>query len=522
MLSNLAYARFGTSFIASALLGRRSVSCLWELTYRCNARCVICGYWRRPSDPTQEMTLAQIEEGPDHVHGHGCRFVNFTGGEPTLRRDLEAIVHRASALGMWTSLVTNGAALTRQRVQSLKRAGLDSLMISMDSPDAATHDAIRGVPGLHRRVVDGLRLLFEEFLTGLRVGGLMCVLAPHNLEHLDQIVALADELGVYVLFQPYHARETRSREFSAEITPSHVEKIRRLHRRYGNVLNSSSYLTGIARFAAGAALPGCHAGRKYFSIDPFGYVHPCVDLPPAGHLLRDPLTVLRAASPRAAVAACDGCWYCFRGEADASLSARGWVDRIVLGARIARRNARSPEPPREPVVPDWSSAMDAANLIAQWGPAVATVAVAFVSAVVPFVYVEVYLLAAVALVPDGYATWTLGIVAAIGQMAGKSALYWSARGVTHSRVRPRGDMVNAGGLRHRMAAMTPLAVGGFTFASAFVGFPPLILVAPAAGAAAIRFWPFVIGGLVGRVLRFTALVLAATEAGRLIAARFVQ
>jgi hypothetical protein len=74
-------------------------------------------------------------------------------------------------------------------------------------------------------------------------------------------------------------------------------------------------------------------------------------LPPAGHLLRDPLAVLRGESPRAAVTACDGCWYCFRGEADASLSVAGWVDRILLGVRIARRNhARSPGPSREPLV----------------------------------------------------------------------------------------------------------------------------------------------------------------------------
>jgi hypothetical protein len=56
--------------------------------------------------------------------------------------------------------------------------------------------------------------------------------------------------------------------------------------------------------------------------------------------------------------------------------------------------------------------MDAADLISQFGPAAATSVVAVVSAVVPFVYVEVYLLAAVVLVPGGYATWTLGIVAA--------------------------------------------------------------------------------------------------------------
>jgi MoaA/NifB/PqqE/SkfB family radical SAM enzyme len=339
MRSKLAYVRFGASYITSALMGRRSLTCLWELTYRCNARCAICAYWRHPSDPRDEMTLAQIREGLDRVHRRGCRFVNFTGGEPTLRRDLEEIVGHASGLGMWTSMVTNGATLTRERVRSLKAAGLDTLMISLDSVDAVAHDGLRGVPGLHHRVIECLRLLSEEFLTGLRIGGLMCVLAPHNLDDLERIVALAGEVGVYVLFQPYHDRKTGSREYCGEITSDHVATITWLQRSHGNVLNSRSYLDGIARFASGTGLPPCHAGRKYFSIDPFGYVHPCVDLPAAGHLLREPLSVVRSDRARSAVENCRGCWYCFRGEADSSMSAAGWLDRVGLGVRVARRNA---------------------------------------------------------------------------------------------------------------------------------------------------------------------------------------
>ena len=347
MRSTFAYARFGTSFIASALLGRRSLTCLWELTYRCNARCAICAYWWHPSEPQDEMTLAEVQEGLDRVFRHGCRFVNFTGGEPTLRRDLEDIVGHASRLGMWTSIVSNGATLTRERVRSLKQAGLDTLMVSMDSTDAATHDRLRGVPGLHDRVIANLRVVFEEFVTGLRIGGIMCVLARHNLDDISGIVTLADELGVYVLFQPYHDRKTGSRDFSADITPSHVATVQRLRRSRGNVLNSSQYLKGIPRFACTGPSPSCHAGQKYFSIDPFGYLHPCVDMPAVGHLLRDPIAVVRGARARGDVAACRGYWCCFRGEADSSLSPAGWLDRLSLGVGIVRRNYvrhRRPQP----------------------------------------------------------------------------------------------------------------------------------------------------------------------------------
>jgi membrane protein YqaA with SNARE-associated domain len=161
--------------------------------------------------------------------------------------------------------------------------------------------------------------------------------------------------------------------------------------------------------------------------------------------------------------------------------------------------------------------MDAAALIARLGPAVATFLAAVVSAVVPFVYIEVYLVAAVAFVPDGPATWALGTMAAVGQMVGKSALYWSARGVTGSGAASNNGNAHGRGLRQRIAAMNPVAVNGLAFTSALLGFPPMILVAPAAGAAAISFWPFALAGFAGRVLRFTALVMAAAGIERVFA-----
>ena len=171
--------------------------------------------------------------------------------------------------------------------------------------------------------------------------------------------------------------------------------------------------------------------------------------------------------------------------------------------------------------------MDVPALIATFGPALATFLVSLVSAVVPFIYIEVYLVAIVALVPGGYATWTLGFVAAVGQMVGKSALYWGGRGATNAWT-PAAHVDALGaedargaqrrrGLRDRLAQMPPLAIQGFTFTSALLGFPPMILVATAAGAAAVNFWPFALAGFAGRVVRFTATVAAAAWAHRLIA-----
>lgn len=333
--------RFSVSAAVSVLTGERSLNCLWELTYRCNARCTICNYWKNPSTPADEMTLPQIREGIDRAYSYGTRLINFTGGEPTLRPDLEDIVASASGRGMWTSMVTNGSRLTRERVRALKSAGLDNLLISFDSLSPGVHDGHRGIPGLHARVVGALDWLREDFLTGHRSGGLMCVITRHNVSALEDIVRFADSRGVYVLLQPYHANKTGDPGLGSSPDDESVRRIAALKDRFTNMLNSRSYLAELARFYGGRPAAPCHAGFKYFSVDPYGYMHPCVDMPAAGHILHDDIAVVRSRHAQAMVHDCRGCWYCFRGEADTSLSLAGCLEKAELGLAVMRRNMKS-------------------------------------------------------------------------------------------------------------------------------------------------------------------------------------
>jgi membrane protein YqaA with SNARE-associated domain len=153
--------------------------------------------------------------------------------------------------------------------------------------------------------------------------------------------------------------------------------------------------------------------------------------------------------------------------------------------------------------------MDTAALIGQCGPAAATLLVSLVGAIAPFVYIEVFLLAAVALVPADYPVWTLAVVAACGQMGGKSVLYWSAATATRCRAWHRTDSGYVDRLQQRLASMGLWAALSVTFASASSGIPPFILVAIVAGAARVRFWPFLLAGFAGRTLRMLGVVLGA-------------
>ena len=299
----------------------------------------MCSYWKRPSRQEDELTLAQIERGLERVCAYGCRFVNFTGGEPTLRDDLEPIVARASRLGMWTSMVTNGSLLTRERVRGLREAGLDNLLVSLDSTSAADHDGQRGTAGSFEQVEACTRWIREEFLRGHRTGGVMCVISRRNSAELGQLLRFARERGIFLLVQPYHANKTGDAEQVPAIGETEIAQLLSLGRRPRTVLNSRGYLLGMNHSHERASHAPCHAGLKYFSIDPFGYLHPCVDTPAIGHLLTDDITMVRSRAAQELVERCRGCWYCFRGEVESGLSLAGCIATFGLGLSVLWHNA---------------------------------------------------------------------------------------------------------------------------------------------------------------------------------------
>lgn len=112
----------------------------YYITTRCNARCSFCTIWREPSTP--DASLADVISNLSLAKKAGCRFVDFTGGEPLLNRQLPAFLQAARKNGFITSVTTN-CLIFPERVGDL--AGLiDLLHFSIDADTPELHDAIRG------------------------------------------------------------------------------------------------------------------------------------------------------------------------------------------------------------------------------------------------------------------------------------------------------------------------------------------------------------------------------------------
>jgi radical SAM protein with 4Fe4S-binding SPASM domain len=123
----------------------RPIYAVWEITLRCDLACRHCGS-RAGRERPDELSTAQALDLVRQMAELGVKEVTVIGGEAYLRDDWTEIVAAVRAHGMQCSMTTGGRGLTRDRAEAAKRAGLQSVSVSIDGL-RSTHAALRGVRG---------------------------------------------------------------------------------------------------------------------------------------------------------------------------------------------------------------------------------------------------------------------------------------------------------------------------------------------------------------------------------------
>jgi MoaA/NifB/PqqE/SkfB family radical SAM enzyme len=165
------------------------------MTDNCNLRCVSCHCWREHT--RGELTTAEWCSVIDQLADLRFLKLNFTGGEPLLRRDVVGLLARASNAGIpELHLNTNALLLDDRRLDAVLGAGVRSFNISVDGPTPDVHDAIRGKDGAFETTIGRIHtLLARRDELDLQVRMNFTVLRD-NVAHLPAIAALAQDLGV--------------------------------------------------------------------------------------------------------------------------------------------------------------------------------------------------------------------------------------------------------------------------------------------------------------------------------------
>jgi PqqA peptide cyclase len=163
---------------------------LAEITHRCPLHCPYC------SNPL-ELSRAQAELSADEwkrvfteARALGVLQLGLSGGEPLLRKDLESLVAHARQTGLYTTLVTSGLGLTRERAHRLRDAGIDHIQVSFQDSDRANAERIAGITSVEKKVAAAA--LVREIGVAFSVN---VVLHRGNLDHIGEIIELAASLG---------------------------------------------------------------------------------------------------------------------------------------------------------------------------------------------------------------------------------------------------------------------------------------------------------------------------------------
>jgi pyrroloquinoline quinone biosynthesis protein E len=167
------------------------VSLLAELTHRCPLQCPYCSNPLALEKAGVELDTATWLRVLEEAAELGVLQVAFSGGEPTIRRDLEDLIAHAAGLGLYSNLITAGVLLDEARLAALIDAGLDHLQLSVQDAGPANADRIGGYRGGHAK-----KLRVAELV---RAAGLPltinAVVHRQNVDNLEEIIELAVACG---------------------------------------------------------------------------------------------------------------------------------------------------------------------------------------------------------------------------------------------------------------------------------------------------------------------------------------
>ena len=161
-----------------------------ELTYLCPLRCVYCSNPTNLAAHPDRLNTADWLRVFKQAAELGALQLNLSGGEPLLRKDLEALVEGASGLDYYSNLITSGLPLERERLVRLKDAGLSSVQVSLQDSVPSEAERIAGRASFEQKL-EVARWVKE---LGLPLT-LNVVLHRQNLGRIAEIIDLAEQLG---------------------------------------------------------------------------------------------------------------------------------------------------------------------------------------------------------------------------------------------------------------------------------------------------------------------------------------
>ena len=248
---------------------------LAELTHRCPLQCPYCSNPLELERSNAELTADEWGETFRQAASIGALQLHLSGGEPTVRRDLEEILAHAVDAGLYTNLVTSAVLLTRERLQRLAEIGLDHVQVSIQDVVPESADRISGYQGGVAKKRDVARWT-REFGMGLTINAPM---HRQNIAHLPQIIDFAVEVDaqrIEIAHIQYYAWAQMNRAALIPTREAFMETVGivdEAKKRLAGVLNFDFVIHDHYATRPKACTGGW--GRSIIAVTPSGKALPC-------------------------------------------------------------------------------------------------------------------------------------------------------------------------------------------------------------------------------------------------------
>jgi len=249
---------------------RYPISCMIDITWRCNFRCRHCYQSKRTG---RELSVRRWGRIFDDLASTGVLLMTLSGGEPLVRKDFFRIAGAARERRFSIKLKTNAYLLDEKAADFLKETGFEQVQISLYSHKAQVHDGVTGVRGSFDRVMAAIDLLAER---GIDVHLSMPVMKL-NVKDIAKMVGLAREKGCDFAVDPSLTvcDDGSCSPMKLRARPEDLVGIFQNPR----LLSSTAYKKEVKQRLRRTGEPVCNVGKSSVVIDPSGEVRPCAMLP---------------------------------------------------------------------------------------------------------------------------------------------------------------------------------------------------------------------------------------------------
>lgn len=265
-----------------------------SVTDRCFLPCHHCDIYKNKTEDLPEETWTRVID--ELAEWLGPAAMNFVGGEPLLRKDLERLMARAVRLGFSVTFNTNGWLLTDDRADALAAAGVSVAYLSLDGFSEATVDHSRGRPGTFKKMMEVCDRLDKRPNPRVIIA---CILHGGNAAEVPALLAWVKSRGYELVLQPLYQNFgenahdpgwwRRSPMWPTDLgaIDGALDVLIAERQSAGQVCNSVEQLEAFKRhFRNPSVYNGevCKAGHSDIAFDPAGNVRLCYFLEPVGNI----------------------------------------------------------------------------------------------------------------------------------------------------------------------------------------------------------------------------------------------